>query len=59
MHKYDKEFKEEAVRLSDEVGAKQAAAQFGTPYYSLVDERQKANEILKDALGFFAKGQKK
>ena len=95
MRKYDKEFKEEAVRLSDEVGVKQAAAQLGVSYYSLADwrqkrkaygdhafvgsgirrdaplsekerelmrqarELQKANEILKDALGFFAKGRKK
>jgi len=33
MRKYDKEFKEEAVKLSDEVGVKQAAAQLGVPYY--------------------------
>lgn len=95
MRKYDKEFKEEAVKLSDEVGVKQAAAQLGVPYYSLsewrqkrkaygdhafvgsgvrrdaplnenerqlmkqIRELQKANEILKDALGFFAKDRKK
>lgn len=95
MRKYDKEFKEEAVKLSDEVGVKQAAAQLGVPYYSLAEwrqkrkaygdhafvgsgirrdaplseteralmkqvrELQKANEILKDALGFFAKDRKK
>ena len=29
MRKYDKEFKEEAVKLSDEVGVKQAATQLG------------------------------
>ena len=29
MRKYDKEFKEEAVKLSDEIGVKQAAAQLG------------------------------
>ena len=95
MRKYDKEFKEEAVKLSDEVGVKQAAAQLGIPYYTLAEwrqkrkafgdhafvgsgirrdaplsqserelmkqvrELQKANEILKDALGFFAKDRKK
>ena len=32
MRKYDKEFKEEAVKLSDEIGVKQAAAQLGIPY---------------------------
>ena len=94
MRKYDKEFKEEAVKLSDEIGVKQAAAQLGIPYYSLAEwrqkrkafgdhafvgsgirrdaplsenerlmkeitELQKANEILKDALGFFAKDRKR
>ena len=32
MPKYDKEFKEEAVKLSDEIGVKQAAEQLGIPY---------------------------
>jgi len=41
MRKYDKEFKEEAVKLSDELGVKQAAAQLGVPYYSLAEWRQK------------------
>ena len=41
MRKYDKEFKEEAVKLSDEVGVKQAASQLGIPYYSLAEWRQK------------------
>ncbi|NLJ20631.1 MAG: transposase [Bacteroidales bacterium] len=95
MRKYDKGFKEEAVKLSDEVGLKQAAAQLGLPYYTLSEWRQKrkaygdhafvgsgihrdaplnenerrlmkenaelrkTNEILKDALGFFAKDRKK
>ena len=95
MRKYDKEFKEEAVKLSDEVGVKQAAAQLGIAYYTLSEWRQKrkvygyhafvgsgirrdaplnenerrlmkenaelrkANGILKDALGFFAKDRKK
>ena len=92
MRKYDKEFREEAVRLSDEIGVKKAAAQLGIPYYTLAEWRQKrkgkaskgtvelteqekderiaklekenrelkeANEILKDALGFFAKDRKK
>ena len=94
MRKYDKEFNEEAVKLSDEIGVKQAAAQLGIPYYSLAEwrqkrkafgdhafvgsgirrdaplsenerlmkeitELQKANEILKDALGFFAKDRKR
>jgi len=41
MQKYDKEFKEEAVKLSDEVGIKQAAAQLGVAYYTLSEWRQK------------------
>ena len=32
MRKYDKEFKEEAVKLSDEVVVKQAESQLGIPY---------------------------
>ncbi len=96
MKTYNKQFKEEAVRLSDEVGAKEAAQQLGVSYYTLVEWRRKrvlhgsgayigsghaysnegksqreielereitelrrANEILKDALGFFAKDRKK
>ena len=88
MRQYDKQFREEAVRLSDEVGMRKAAEQLGIPYYTLAEWRQKrkaygekayvgsgnsrgeltreqqlekenaelrrANEILKDALGFFA-----
>lgn len=93
---YDKQFKEEAVRLSDETGARKAAKQLGISYNTLIEWRRKqaqhgeeahigsgrayanidkskreieleqenselrrANEILKDALGFFAKDRKK
>lgn len=94
---YEKSFKEEAARLSDEIGVKKAAKQLGVPYYILVDWRQdrkrystqayvgsrhkraladpkehefyelrkenaelrRANEILQEALGFFAKSRKK
>ena len=92
MTKYSEEFKKEAIRLSDEIGSKKAAAQLGIPYYTLADwrnhskhkpketeaelnevemkiryrelerenaELRQANEILKDALGFFAKDRKK
>lgn len=90
MSKYSKEFKEEAIKLSNETGVKKAAAQLGLPYYTIADwrsqrrqtqpkkelslteqekrirdlerenaELQRANEILKDALGFFAKDRKK
>ena len=91
MATYSKEFKEEAIRLSDEIGNKKVAAQLGIPYYTLADwrnqskhkpketvalseeelrirnrelerenaELREANNILKDALGFFAKDRKK
>ena len=93
MSKYSREFKEEALKLSDEIGVKKAASQLGLPYYTLADwrnrtrdritgqpkkelsmteqeirirelerenaELKEANEILKDALGFFAKDRKK
>ena len=96
MAKYSNEFKKEALKLSDEIGVKKAAAQLGLPYYTLADWRNRtrnqitgkpviqamstdpesqaarirelerenaelrsANEILKDALGFFAKDRKK
>ena len=90
--KYSKEFKEEAIKLSDEIGLKKAAYQLGIQYYTLSDwrskrnaaikakkyqmsdeeadkrilelekeiaELRKANDILKDALGFFAKDRRK
>ena len=91
MTKFSKEFKEEALRLSDEIGVKKAASQLGLQYYTLADwrklrklkksheimltdeeaairikqlesenaELKQANDILKDALGFFAKDRKK
>lgn len=39
MTKYSEEFKREAIRLSDEIGNKKAAAQLGIPYYTLADWR--------------------
>ena len=97
MTTYEKSFKEEAVRLSNEIGVKQAANQLGIPYWTLADwraarkvkgdqafvgsgckrqptdekerrilelekekaELKRANEILKDALGFFAESRRK
>lgn len=93
---YSNEFKAQALKLSDEVGTKKAAAQLGIPYFTLADWRNRmrekiegtspegstgkalteqelrirelekenaelrnANEILKDALGFFAKDRRK
>lgn len=95
--KYDKSFKLEAIRLSDEIGVKKAADQLGISYHTLygwrksrnryhdqvfvgsgnkhkpadekdrkilelereLRESQRANEILKEALGFFAASRKK
>ena len=92
MVKYSKEFKEQALLLSDEIGVKKAAEQLGINYSTLADwrktrsrkakeeriasdksplnerefalykeiqELKKANEILKDALGFFVVDRKK
>ena len=89
---YSKEFKYEALKLSDEIGIKKAAEQLGLKYYTLAEwrknrkaklsepinhltdteakarirelekrnaELERANDILKDALGFFAKDRKK
>lgn len=90
MKQYSKDFKEEALKLSDEISVKNAAKQLGIAYYTLADwrsnrrnkapakapseqeliirnrelerenaELRTANEILKDALGFFAKDRRK
>lgn len=91
MTRYSKEFKDEALKLSDEIGVKKAAEQLGIKYYTIADwrssrkvaaenahpmseaelkirnrelerengELRRANDILKDALGFFAKDRKK
>ena len=40
MAKYSKEFKEEALKLSDEIGVKKAAEQLGLQYYTLADWRK-------------------
>ena len=39
MKHYSKEFKEEALKLSDEIGVKKAAQQLGVAYYTLADWR--------------------
>ena len=91
MTRHSKEFKEQALKLSDEIGLKKASEQLGVLYGTLADwrknkkrkgqsvpisdtnpfsEREKhllkenkelkeANEILKEALGFFVKDRKK
>ena len=47
MATYSKEFKEEAIRLSDEIGNKKAAAQLGIPYYTLADWRNNSKHPKK------------
>lgn len=90
MKRYDKVFREQALKLSDEVGIKKASEQLGIVYGTLADwrkqrarnssnaktgainpeeeiirlkkannELQKANSILKDALGFFVDDRKR
>lgn len=91
MKRYSKEFRTEALKLSDEIGVKKASQQLGVEYHTIADwrrlrkkkaesekpmsetelrirnkelereilELKQANEILKDALGFFAKDRKK
>lgn len=44
---YSKEFKEEALKLSDEIGVKKAAKQLGIQYYTLSDWRRKRNAAAK------------
>jgi transposase len=94
--RYEKEFKEETVKLAGEIGAKKAAENLGVPYHTVLDwrrakrdagehafvgsgrrrqppgqggreqelerenrELRRANDILKDALCFFAQDRKR
>jgi transposase len=41
MKRYDKEFREQALKLSDEVGIKKASEQLGVVYGTLADWRKK------------------
>lgn len=45
--KYSKEFKEEALKLSDGIGVKKAAQQLGIQYYTLSDWRSKRSAEIK------------
>lgn len=94
---YDKSFKEEAVKLAQEIGTRKASEQLGLSFYTLrewrrtqerygekafvgsghkqtpldpqeqkilemekeIRELKRANEILQEALGFFAANRKK
>ncbi|MEY8356626.1 transposase [Lachnospiraceae bacterium 54-53] len=46
---YEKSFKEEAVKLSDEIGVKAAAAQLGIPYYTLFTWRNNRKKYNSDS----------
>ena len=50
MSIYSKEFKEEAIRLSDEIGNKKAAEQLGIPYYTLADWRNHSKHKPKETV---------
>ena len=41
MKRYDKDFKEQAIELSDEIGVKKASEQLGVVYGTLADWRKK------------------
>ena len=51
MSIYSKEFKEEATRLSDEIGVQKAAKQLGIPYYTLADWRSVRKKKQQDKSG--------
>jgi transposase len=90
MKRYEQNFKNEALKLSDDIGVKKACEQLNLNYGTLtgwrkqrvkknkeenksgneiqientrlikeIEELKSANEILKDALGFFAQDRKK
>lgn len=48
MH-YDREFKENAVQLSNEIGVKEAAEQLGISYYTLSGWRRSKNRYGENA----------
>ena len=48
MTQYTKEFREQAILLSDEIGVKKAADQLGVVYSTLVDQRKRRNTIRKE-----------
>ena len=48
MVKYNKEFKEQALLLSDEVGVKKAAEQLGISYYTIAEWRKVRSRKAKE-----------
>jgi transposase len=53
MGKYSNAFKLEAIKLSDEIGLKKAAAQLGLPYYTLADWRNNSKPTRRKTLIIF------
>ncbi len=51
MTRYTKEFREQAIRLSDEIGVKKAAEQLGVVYSTLADWRKRRNTMKKGKTG--------
>jgi transposase len=47
MTRYTKEFREQAILLSDEIGVKKAAEQLGIIYSTLADWRKRRSDIKK------------
>lgn len=47
MTHYTKEFREQAILLSDEIGVKKAAEQLGVIYSTLADWRKRRSDIQK------------
>ena len=48
MTRYTKEFREQAILLSDEIGVKKAAEQLGVVYSTLVDWRKRRSTMRKE-----------
>ena len=48
MTQHTKEFREQVILLSDEIGVKKAAEQLGVVYSTLVDWRKRRNTIRKE-----------
>ena len=48
MVKYNKEFKEQTLLLSDEIGVKKAAEQLGISYYTIADWRKVRSRKAKE-----------
>lgn len=63
MTRYTKEFREQTILLSDEIGVKKAAesteplTEREKQLMKEIAELKEANEILKDAMSFFVKAE--